>query len=114
MVGDDVLDDVGGAMACGMAGILGEQLRAENLTYVELLVTSNGCSSFYCSFQPLGCRSHTVVTQIQLTDVGMLQCKLESTCRGMRAARRSHQQLQYGTLQALWSGYLTMQLASRL
>lgn len=27
MVGDDVCDDVGGAMACGMAGLLGELLR---------------------------------------------------------------------------------------
>jgi hypothetical protein len=26
MVGDDVCDDVGGAMACGMAGLLGELL----------------------------------------------------------------------------------------
>jgi FMN phosphatase YigB (HAD superfamily) len=27
MVGDDVRDDVGGAMACGMAGVLGELLQ---------------------------------------------------------------------------------------
>jgi FMN phosphatase YigB (HAD superfamily) len=43
MVGDDVRDDVGGAMACGMAGILGMRLVA--ITARPGMTRLRGCDS---------------------------------------------------------------------
>jgi hypothetical protein len=42
MVGDDVCDDVGGAMACGMAGLLGESITtccSQDATLLHLLLS---------------------------------------------------------------------------